>query len=129
MQISYTYAVPDPQSVSLTSSSGTTVINGSHVTITCTVELGPSVSESDLSLLMVDAQLFVHRNGVTKNLSSTQIVSGTTLTYATAVNSFGMSDSGNYSCVATTRPSSVYLYGTSELSNQIQVTTGNCDMR
>ena len=126
----YIYAVPDPQSVSLTSSSGTTVINGSHVTITCTVKLGPSVSESDLSLLIVDAQLFMRRNGVMRNLSSThQAVSGTTLTYAAVVNSFGMSDSGNYSCVATIRPSSIYLYGTSELSNQIQVTTGNCDMR
>ena len=106
----YLVAVPDPLSVSLTSSSGTTVINGSDVTINCTVEFSPALTESELSLLMVDAQLFMLRNGVSRNLSlMNQAITGTTFTYITAVNSFGRSDSGNYSCVATIRPASIYL--------------------
>ena len=86
------------------------------------------MTESELSLLMVDAQLFMLRGGTTRNLSVTnQAMSGTTLTYTTVVNSFGRSDSGNYSCVVTIRPSSIYLYGAKELSYEIQVTTGKCD--
>ena len=81
------------------------------------------VMESEVSLLMVDAQL--SRDGTMLNLSNPEI-SGTTFTYTAIVNSFGRSDSGNYTCMATIRPqpSSVYLNGTGELSNATQVTTG-----
>ena len=83
------------------------------------------MTESELSLLMADAQLFMLSGGATRNLSLTnQAISGTTLTFTTVVNSFGRSDSGNYSCVATIRSSSIYINGTLELSNEIQVTTG-----
>lgn len=122
------YAVPEPQSFGLKSSGGATVLNGSDVTIDCTIELGPTVMESELSLLMVETQLFMVRDGVTRNLSLTsQAISGTTFTYTTVVNSFSRSDSGNYSCEASIRPSSIYLYGDLELSHKISITTGNCD--
>ena len=125
INVVYNYPVPDLASFSLTSSAGATVINGSDVAITCTVEFGPAVVESELSLLMVDAQLFKLRNGSTRNLTLTnQVMSSTAFTYTTMVNSFSSSDSGNYSCVVTIRPSSIYLYGTVELSHDIQVTTG-----
>ena len=78
---------------------------------------------SEVSLLMVDAQLL--RDGTMLNLSNPKI-SGTTFTFTAIVNSFGRSDSGNYTCTATIRPrpSSVYLNGTGELSSVTRVTTG-----
>ena len=79
---------------------------GSDVTINCTVKLDAAVMESELSLLAVDAQL--SRDGVTLNLSNL-IISGTSFTYTTVVNSFGRSDSGNYSCAASIRSNSSYL--------------------
>ena len=54
--------------------------------MTCTVELGPSVAESELSLLMVDAQMF--RDGTMLNITC-QSVSGTTHIYRVDV-SFSM---------------------------------------
>lgn len=125
------FTVPDPQSVTLTSSG---VLNGADVTINCTVEFGQGVMESELSLLMVDVQLSRKGTDMMRNLSdSDPTISGTTLTYSTVVKSFRRSDAGNYSCVATIRPhprlaqpSSLYLHGTGKLvSNQTQVTTGN----
>ena len=117
--------VPDPQSVTLTTSSGTTILNGDDVKVNCIVELGPAVMESELSLLMVEAQL--SRDGITMRNLSSPMISGTTFTYTTVLNSFYRRYSGNYSCIATIRPqsSSVYLYGTGELFNLIQITTGN----
>ena len=124
--------VPNPQSVTPTTSGGatsvgtTSVLNGADITVNCTVELGPGVMESELSLLMVDVQL--SRDGIImRNLSNPMIFS-TTLTYTTVLNPFFRSDSGNYTCVATIRPKpfAVYLYGTGKLSsNQIRVTTGS----
>ena len=118
-------AVPDLQSVTITTSSGgTNVIDGSDVTINCAIELDSAVMVSDeLSLLVVSAQLS-GPNGIIGN-SSSLTISGTSFTYATVVNSFGRSDSGNYMCAATIRSSSDFLYGIGELSNQTRVTTGN----
>ena len=82
------------------------VTPGSDVTINCTVELGPVVMTSELSLLMVDAQL--SRDGITLNLSSLTI-SGTTFTFTIVVRLFGRNDSGNYSCAASVKPNSSYL--------------------
>ena len=49
--------MPHPSSVTLSSDPVSPIIVGSAVTLTCTVELGPAVVESDLSLLVVDALL------------------------------------------------------------------------
>ena len=59
---------------------------GADVTVTCTVELGPSVVESDLSVLMVDAQL--SRNGTPLTLTA-PTVAGTTFTYTIQLNHLG----------------------------------------
>lgn len=118
--------VSDPWSVIVTSSGGTTVLSGSDVTLNCTVELGPELIVSELSLLVVDVQL--SKDGITGNLLDSLIrMSGSTIVYSTLVKSFGRHDSGNYSCVATVRPQpfSVYLHGTGEMSNHILVTTGS----
>ena len=64
----------------------------------CVIEFSPAVVESDLRLLMVDTQL--SRDGTTLPLTG-PVVSGTTFTYTTQLNSFGRNDSGNYSCTAT----------------------------
>ena len=117
-------AVQDPH-VTVSSSLGNVVFNGSYVAIDCIVELGPIVKESELSLLVVDAQM--SRDGNMLILSD-HSNSSTTFTYTTIVKSFGRTDAGNYTCVATIRPrsSSVYLNGTGESFNTTQVTTGNC---
>jgi hypothetical protein len=79
--------------------------------------------ESELSLLMVEAQLF--RDGTPLTLTA-PTVSGTIFTYATQLNSFGRSDSGNYTCTATTRPqpTATYLSGSDSLNNTAEVTIG-----
>ena len=98
------------------------------------MKFSQSVTESELSLLVVDVQLSRKEVGTMKNLSdSYPTISGATLIYTTVVNSFSRTDSGNYSCVVTIRPhpnleqpSSFYLYGIGKLvSNQTQVTTGS----
>ena len=87
-------------SVSSTPSSPVNDITSS-VTVNCVIELGPSVMESDVSLLMVNAQL--SRDGTQLTLSG-PTVSGTIFTYTRQFETFGRSDSGNYTCTATIRP-------------------------
>ena len=93
----------------------------STVAVNCVVELGPSVMESELSLLMVDTQL--SRDGTPLPLTG-PTVSGTTLTYTTQFETFRRSDSGNYTCTATVgpQPTSTYLSGTIVLSDTIKLT-------
>ena len=97
---------------------------GSDVTLTCAIEFGTTVVDSDLSLLMVDAQL--SRNGTPLTLTG-PTVTGTTFTYTIQLDSFGRNDSGNYNCSATVKPkpTSSYLVGEQTLSNVVRVTTGN----
>ena len=83
--------------------------------MTCTVELGPTVMESELSLLMVSA--VISRDRTPLNITS-QSMSGTTFTFGTTVNSFSEEDIGNYSCTATVRPQpSTFLTGTGQLQS------------
>ena len=96
---------------------------GSRVILNCTVEMDPAVTNSDLSLLMVDAQL--SRDGTPLALTG-PTVTGTTFTYTRVVNSFGRSDSGNYTCTATVRPqpSSTFLIASEAHSDFARITTG-----
>lgn len=74
---------------------------------------------------MVDAQL--SRGGVSLALGD-PTVTGTNFTFTAQLNSFGMNDSGNYTCNATIRPhpASIYLTGMSTmLSDTARITTGN----
>ena len=96
------------------------VVVGSDITLTCTLALNSAIMGSEKTLLMVDAQL--SRDGTQLALTGLT-VTGTTFTYTTAVNSFGRSDSGNYTCTATIRPrpSSTYLTGNEMLSTTINI--------
>ena len=84
--------------------------------MTCTVELGPAVMESELSLLMVSAQL--SRDGTMLNLTG-PTMTDTTFTFEAAVNSFNKSNVGNYTCTATIRPrpSSTFLTGIGQMES------------
>ena len=93
--------VPDPQSVTVISSLGTKVLNGSGVTLTCSVQMNQNLLPSELSLLLVTAQL-TRPDGSVFNLSTSSLVmSGTTYNFTTKVSSFGDNDVGSYTCTAT----------------------------
>lgn len=72
--------------------------------------LNSAIVASDVSLLMMDTQLF--RDGTPLALIG-PAVTGTPFTYTTKLNSFGRSDSGNYTCTATVRPqpTSIWIHG------------------
>ena len=122
------FIVPTPSSLMLTSNSGNlddvTGVVGSDITLTCTLVLNSAIMGSENALLMVEAQL--SRNGTSLAIASRSIT-GTTFTYTTQLNSFGRSDSGNYTCTATVRPqpTAVYLTGNEILSSSINIRAGN----
>ena len=111
------FAVPTPSSLTLITSSEAAVV-GSDITLACTLVLNPAIVGSENAVLTVNAQL--SRDGTPLALTGLS-VTGTTFTYTTMVNSFGMSDSGNYTCNATVRPlsTSLYLTGMEMMSSEI----------
>ena len=92
-------------------------ITGSDVTLTCAVELNSAIQSSEISLLTIEVQL--SRNGTPLTLNG-PTVSGTTYTYTRWFESFGRSDSGNYTCTATIQPqqTSTYLTGDETLQSE-----------
>ena len=90
--------------------------------------MNQSLLPSELSLLMVTAQL-IRPDGSVFNLSTSSLdTSGTTYNFTTEVSSFGDDDVGSYTCTATVglRPSSpslgVFLTGIGQLvSNPITI--------
>lgn len=118
--------VPDSHSITITSSSGSVVQNGSSVTLTCTIELDPAVRESELPLLLVDALLL--KDGADDPMALTVLtLTGTTFSYTTLIDTFSDNNVGRYSCRATVRPraSSIFLTGMSQLeSNPIVIVIG-----
>ena len=115
------HIVPALSSVVVTSNKFQPV--GSDFIATCTVELSPAVVESDLSVVIVDAQL--SRDGTPLTLTG-PTVAGTTFTYTIQLDSFEKNGSGNYTCTATVRPqqSSTFLTGGSVLSNTVSIKAG-----
>ena len=116
--IFHVYIVPMISSVVMRSSKDNPLVTvGSAVTLTCTVELGPAVVDSDLSMLVVDVQF--SRDGTTLALTG-PTVTGTTFTNTIMLNSFEWNDSGNYNCTATVRPqsTSMYLTGSAVLGSE-----------
>ena len=109
--------------MSVTSNPASPVNDTYTVTVNCVVELDPAVMESDLSLLMVGAQL--SRDGTPLTLTG-PTVTGTRFTYARQFESFGRTDSGNYTCTATVtpQPSSTYLTGSGSGTSIVNITTG-----
>ena len=95
-------------------------ILGSDVTLTCTLELHSVVVPSELLLLMVDTQL--SRDGTPLALSG-PIASGTTFTYTRRFETFGRSDSGNYTCTASVGPdlALAYVIGNETLSATVNI--------
>ena len=93
-----------------------------YATFTCTVELGPGLVDSDLSLIAVDAQLC--RDGAPLSLSGPTVVTDTTLTYSTQLDLSVRNNSESYTCMATVRPrdESAYINASTNVSNV--VTTG-----
>ena len=94
-------SVPSITSVTVRSSPGNPVRVGSPVTVTCAVELSAAVTETDLSLLTVNAQLTGGGNTPT---SSGPTISGSTLTYSFSLGPFMRTGSDNYTCTATIGP-------------------------
>ena len=86
--------------------------------------MNQNILSSELSLLMVTVQL-IGPDGSVLALSEAD-VSGTNFTYTAQVDSFGDSDAGNYTCNASVglQLPSMYLTGTGQLSNTIQVIVG-----
>ena len=81
--------------------------------------------ESDLVLLMVNAHLSRDET-LLRNLTISSAI-GTTLTYTTQLDSFGSTDSGNYTCTAVVRPqpNATYLTGNETIqSNAINIRAG-----
>ena len=83
--------------------------------MTCTVRLGSAVMESELSLLVVSAQL--SRDGTPLNLTHPVEMRGTTFYFRVLVSSFNESNVGNYTCTATVAAlsSSTFLTGMDEM--------------
>ena len=96
------------------------IMDGTDVTVTCAVEMAQGVVDSDLSLLMVDAQL--SGDGTSLTLTG-PTVTGTTFTYTIQLDSFGRNDSGNYTCSATVRPqpTSTYLTGSGQATTVVEI--------
>ena len=120
-----TCIVPTPSSLMLISSNGNpfAVVVGSDTTLICTLVLNSVIMGSENALLMVDAQL--SRDGTPLALPGVT-VTGTTFTFTTIVNSFGRSDSGNYTCTATVRPqpTATHLTGTETLESNVNIRAG-----
>lgn len=119
-------SVPDPQSVMITSSTGSTlVLNGSNVTLTCSILLHRNILY-ELSLLTVTAQLTRPDGSVFDILDP--VMSGVTYNFSTQVNSFSDNDVGNYTCNTTvsTYPSlRNFLIGMGQLvSNPVKIVIG-----
>lgn len=100
------------------------IIIGSDVTLTCAVELNSAILGSEMSLLMVLAQ--VSKDEGTLLALTGPIVTGSTFTYTTQLKSFEKNDFGNYTCIATVKPqpTSTYLTGTAVLSDTLIIKTG-----
>ena len=118
-------SVPPPSSVSVTSTPSTPVNNIlSTVTVNCVVELSPALRASNVSLLMVDTQL--SRDGTPQTLTDPTVTSST-FTYTRRFESFGRSDSGNYTCTANIRPTgptASYIIGSAERTSTSEITIG-----
>ena len=96
---------------------------GTSVDVICTVELGPAVVESDLSLLVVDAQL--SRDGTTLALTG-PTMNGIRFIFSSQIASFQMSSVGDYICTATVslRSAQTYITGNATMSGRATIVIG-----
>jgi hypothetical protein len=122
------HKVPTPSSINLVSSDNSSRPNflpilGSDVTLTCTLELNSAIVASEILVLMVDTELFRDETPLTLTGPS---IRDTTFTYTRRFESFGRSDSGNYTCTATVgpQPTLTYLIGNETQSATINIRAG-----
>ena len=124
-----TYAiptVPDPQSVTVTSSLGTMVRIGSDITLTCSVQMGENVLSAHLESLMTVNASITKPDETIVVLSSPKI-ERTAYKLTTQIKSFGDDDVGNYVCNATVEPSptAIYLTGMGQrVSSPLKIVIG-----
>ena len=107
--------------MTVTSNPPPPILDGTDVTVTCAVKMAQGVVDSDLSLLMVDAQLF--RDETPLTLTGPTVID-TTFTYTTQIDSFGRNDSGNYTCSATVtrvQQTSTYLTGSGQATTVVEI--------
>ena len=110
-----------PNSVTVTSDPVSPVRPiGSAVTLTCTVELSPSVDVP----VTVNTVWTGPAGFMTTNTAQPLMGSTTTYTSTAMVNSFQRNQSGNYSCRATVSSSSPVLTDSSPISDTKRITTG-----
>ena len=119
----YFISVPAPLSVTLTSDPLSPVRPvGASVTLTCTVELSPSVD--------VPVTVNVHLSdpaGSPLNITTLRLsVSGSNFTASAiaTVNSFGREESGNYTCTADITSSSLFFTKSGSKSTIAYFTVG-----
>ena len=91
------------------------VLNGSDVTLTCSVLMGENISSAHLeSLMMVNAS--ITKPDETVLVLSNPEIEGTAYKLTTRIISFGDDDVGNYTCNAIVKPlPAVYLTETGQL--------------
>ena len=102
--------------------SNSSVIVGSTVTLTCTVELSPAVD--------VPVTVNTVWTGPTgfSTTNTAQAMAGSTTTYTSTalVSSFGIYQSGNYNCTATVSSTFSFITGTGSHSGTAKVTISEC---
>ena len=110
--------VPSPISVTVVSDLRSPVVVGSNVSLTCTVELSPSVDVSvTVNTVWTGPAGFMATN-------TAQPVMGSTTTYTSTVmlNSFETSQSGQYNCTANISSTSSFLTDSSPQCGTSKIT-------
>ena len=93
---------------------------GTCVDVICTVEFDPAVVGTNLSLLMVDAQL--SRDGTMMALTGPNIP-GTRFIFSSQIMSFEMCNVGDYICTATVslRSAQTYITGNATATGRVRI--------
>ena len=120
------HAVPSPSSVTVASDPSFIESTGLHVIVLCTVKLSPLVTENEVSLITVSAQL-IH-NGTRELSLTTSALKGTTYTFSALVQSFQQNNNGEYLCTATVSPqaSSQHIIGNGTRTGMAVISLGIC---
>ena len=115
--------VPAPTSVRVTSDQTNPLavrpIGSATVTLTCTVELSPSV---DVPVTV--NTVWTGPDNLNRNIMAQQEGSTTTYTSTVMVSSFGRDQSGEYTCTATVSSASQFITDSSSLSDTSRITVG-----
>ena len=102
--------------MSITSDPNGNISVGSTVTLTCTVELDPSVD--------VPVTVDTMWTGPDKLIMAQQMVNTTTYTSTVVVSSFGRDQSGDYTCTATVSSNSSFIIDSMSTTSTKRVTAG-----